>query len=285
MNYKDFRIQGGDFQFSAFEESHMDRQDDKKMKEEVLEESIHTLIDLHARLHAEEKYGLIVVLQALDAAGKDEMIDYIFSHLKPQGLLNTPFGKPTDEELKHDYLWRMHKGLPARGQIGILNRSYYEEIISPKVYDLWDDQCLSQEIIDDDIWKKRYRQINDFERYMTENGFPVVKFFFHMSKDVQKERLLERLETPEKNHEFALSDMEDRAHWDDYQKAFEEMLQHTSTDVAPWYVLPADDPWLARKIAVDAMIAILEDINPQFPKFPEDEKEDIEKAHTQLKNE
>lgn len=235
------------------------------------------------KLNAEGKYGILVVLQALDAAGKDEIIKYIFSNLMPQGLKNTNYGKPTEEENAHDYLWRMHKGLPERGEIAILNRSYYEDIISPKIYDTLDH--LPKNIKDDpDLWEKRYKQINNFEEYMKENGFPVMKFYFHMSKDEQKERFLDRLENREKNHEFSFSDIDDRKNWDEYQKAFEEMLNNTATEDAPWYVLPADNPWLSRKIATIALIDAIENINPEYPSFDPDEEEKAKKIIEDLKN-
>ena len=164
-------------------------QKDEDIKKELYEDLVPRLKKLHEKLNAESKYGILVVLQALDAAGKDEIIKYIFSNLMPQGLKNTNYGKPTEEENAHDYMWRMHKGLPERGEIAILNRSYYEDIISPKIYDTLDN--LPEEIRNDpDLWEKRYKHINNFEQYMKENGFPVLKFYFHVSKDEQKDRLL-----------------------------------------------------------------------------------------------
>lgn len=284
MDYKYYKVDSKHVDLSKFEESVISDKNDEKVKEDLLENEVRRLVELHDKLFAQAEYGIVVVLQALDAAGKDEIIKYIFSHLLPQGLKNTSFGKPSEEEKKHDYLWRMYKGLPERGQIGILNRSYYEEIISPKVNDIWDDQALPKKIIEDDIWNKRYRQINDFEKYLCENGFPVIKFFFNMSKDEQKERLLERLEDAEKNHEFSFSDIEDRDKWDKYQDAFVDMLKNTSTPHAPWYVLPADNPWLARKIAVHAMIEVLESLELSYPSFEGKDKEKAKEAIEKLKN-
>lgn len=285
MDFKYYMVNSKDIDLSKYNEAEISEKEDLKVREEILQKDIDKLKNLHDKLIAQELNGIVVVLQALDAAGKDEIIKYIFSHLTPQGLKNTSFGKPSDEELKHDYLWRMHKGLPERGQIGILNRSYYEEIISPKVNDIWDEQKLPREIIEDDIWNKRYEQINNFEKYLCQNGFPVVKLFFNMSKDVQKDRLLERLENPEKNHEFSFSDMDDRELWDEYQDAFTDMLKNTSTEIAPWYVLPADNPWLARKIAVEAIIDVMEKLNPQYPIFEGEDKEKAQRAIEKLKKE
>ncbi|WP_180499882.1 PPK2 family polyphosphate kinase [Aedoeadaptatus nemausensis] len=284
MKLKDFMISGEDVHLADFDRRLVGSERDEDIKESLYKEEVPTLVKWHEKLHAQGTHGIVVVLQALDAAGKDEIIRYIFSNLLPQGLKHTSFGKPSEEETKHDYLWRMAKAMPERGQIGILNRSYYEDILSPKINDILDDEPIPEDVIKDDIWEKRYRQINDYERYLTENGFPVVKFFFNMSKETQKERLLERLTDPEKNHEFSFSDLDDRGHWDEYQEVFEEMLDNTSTDIAPWYVLPADNPWLARKIASQALIKVMEEIHPDYPSFAKEEEEDVEKAIDALKN-
>ena len=283
MDKNYFRLTGEDIDIDQLDSHLVSNQKDEEIEKELYDELVPKLRELHEKLNAESKYGILVVLQALDAAGKDEIIKYIFSNLLPQGLKDTSFGKPTEEENLHDYLWRMNKGLPERGQIGILNRSYYEDIISPKIYDTLNN--LPEEIKNDpDIWKKRYKHINNFEEYMKDNGFPVVKFYFHMSKDTQKERILDRLEDKNKNHEFSFSDIDDRENWDKYQKAFEEMLNNTSTDDAPWYVLPADNPWLARKIATVALIDVIEKIDPQYPQFDKEEEEKAKKIIEDLKN-
>lgn len=283
MDKNKFKLTGKKIDIASIDSDLISDQKDEDIERELYEELVPKLRDLHEKLNAEGKYGILVVLQALDAAGKDEIIKYIFSNLMPQGLKNTNYGKPTEEENAHDYLWRMHKGLPERGEIAILNRSYYEDIISPKIYDTLDH--LPKNIKDDpDLWKKRYKQINNFEEYMKENGFPVMKFYFHMSKDEQKERFLERLENREKNHEFSFSDIDDRKNWDKYQKAFEEMLNNTATEDAPWYVLPADNPWLSRKIATIALIDAIENINPDYPSFDPDEEKKAEKIIEDLKN-
>ena len=283
MDKKTFKISGESIDIKDLDTYFISDQRDEDIKKDLYDIQIPKLRDLHERLNAESKYGILVVLQALDAAGKDEIIKYIFSNLMPQGLKNTSFGKPTNEENAHDYLWRMHKGLPERGEIAILNRSYYEDIISPKIYDTLGN--LPDDIRNDpELWEKRYSHINNFEKYMKENGFPVMKFYFHMSKDAQRDRLLERLENKDKNHEFSFSDIEDRKNWDKYQKAFEDMLNNTASKDAPWYVLPADNPWLARKIAIKALIDTIEDIDPQYPKFSNEEKEKASHIAEKLKN-
>lgn len=283
MDKNKFKFSGEKINIEDLDTILISDEKDEEIKRDLYDKKVPKLRELHEKLFAQGKYGILVVLQALDAAGKDEIIKYIFSNLMPQGLKNTSFGKPSDEEKSHDYLWRMHAGLPERGEIAILNRSYYEDIISPKIYDTLDH--LPKEIREDsDLWEKRYRHINNFEEYMNENGFPVVKFYFHMSKDEQRERLLDRLENKDKNHEFSFSDITDRENWEKYQKAFEEMLNNTSTDNAPWYVLPADNPWLSRKIAVEAIIDTIERINPQYPSFDKEEQEKANKIIEQLNN-
>lgn len=258
---------------------------EKELKEKLIPESIEKLKELHLKLQAEEEKGVVVVLQAMDAAGKDEAISYIFSNLTAQGLKVTSFKKPTDEELAHDYMWRFHKGLPARGEIGVFNRSYYEEVIAPRIHDLLESTPLPDELIDENIWAIRYRQINNFERYLVENGFPVVKFFFNMSKEEQKKRLLERMKNPDKNWEFSFNDVKERQHWDGYQHIFEDMLNHTSTEYAPWYILPADDEWYSRYIVSEVMVELLEKINPKYPAMSGEEKEKLDEAIKLLEEE
>lgn len=278
-----YKIGGEKIKIEDLEEKIVSKEKDDEIKRELYEDLVPRLRGLHEKLFAESKQGILVVLQAIDAAGKDEIIKYIFSNLEPQGLKNTSYGKPTDEENAHDYLWRMAKGLPKRGEVAILNRSYYEDIISPKIYDTLGH--LPDEIKNDEnLWEKRYKHINNFEEYLVENGFKVVKFFFNVSKDEQRKRLLERIEDPKKNADFSFSDLDDRDNWDKYQVAFEEMLNNTSTETAPWYVLPADNPWLARKIATLALIETMEEINPKYPTFTGEDKEKAEEIADKLRD-
>ena len=278
-----YRLTGEKIKIEDLEEKIVSEEKDVDIKKEVYEELVPRLRELHEKLFAESKQGILVVLQAIDAAGKDEIIKYIFSNLEPQGLKNTSYGKPTDEENAHDYLWRMAKGLPKRGEVAILNRSYYEDIISPKIYDTLGH--LPDEIKNDEnLWEKRYKHINNFEEYLVENGFKVVKFFFNVSKDEQRKRLIERIEDPKKNADFSFSDLDDRDNWDKYQVAFEEMLNNTSTETAPWFVLPADNPWLARKIATLALIETMEEINPEYPIFTGEDKKKAKEIAEKLRN-
>ncbi|MGB6779125.1 MAG: PPK2 family polyphosphate kinase [Planococcus citreus] len=253
--------------------------------EQQLKDTIEELKKWHVRLHAEEEKGIVVALQAMDAAGKDEAITYLFSNLTAQGLKVTTLEKPTEEELKHDYLWRLHKALPERGQIGILNRSHYEEVIATRVHNLLEEEPLPNQLIDGEVWNRRYRQINDFERYMFENGFPFVKFFFNISKEEQTERLLERMKNPEKNWEFSFSDVEEREHWADYQDIFEDMLTNTSTEHAPWYILPADDEMYSRLIIAQVMVEMLEEINPELPEISGEQKDKLKHYIDKLEKE
>lgn len=257
---------------------------EEEIKEKWIPKSVENLSELQLRLYAEEKNGVLVVLQAIDAAGKDEIITFIFSHLMPQGLKVTSTKTPTDEDMKHDFLWRVHKGMPERGQVAILNRSYYEDLIAPIVYG--EDQTipLPSNEAGEDPWEIRCRQINDYEKYLIESGFPVVKLFLNVSKEKQRERLLERMKDPNKNWEFSFSDIEDRQKWDKFREAYEKVLNHTSTKYAPWYVLPADNPWHTRYLASEIIIQVLEKMNPEFPVLADEDKEKLDEEIEKLEN-
>lgn len=261
------------------------KEENDHIRENIIPDLVTQMKDLHHRLHAEEKHGILVVLQAMDAAGKDEAISYIFSNLSAQGLKTTTLSKPTDEEMKQDYLRRIQVGLPDRGQIGILNRSHYEEVIAPRIHNTLEDGDIPDHADKRSIWKLRYRQINDYEKYLNENGIHIVKFFFHMSKDEQKDRLLERMKNREKHWEFSFSDIEERQYWDDYQKVFEEMLNHTSTTYCPWYVLPADDEWHSRRLVTEIMIELMEKLDPKYPTYTGEDLKRLKKEIKKLENE
>ncbi|WP_393964564.1 PPK2 family polyphosphate kinase [Exiguobacterium sp. S22-S28] len=283
MNIKKYRVTPGEsIRLSDYPTSDENRIAEDELLDQHIPKSVEELKELHWRLHAEEKNGVLVILQAIDAGGKDEAISYIFSNLNAQGLRTLSVKKPSDTEQKHDYLWRIHEGLPAKGEVGILNRSYYEEVIAPRIHDLLEEEEVPD---DQDVWKMRYRQINDFERYLVENGFRVVKFLFNVSKDEQKKRLLERIKDPKKNFEFSFSDVEEREHWDEYQDIFAELVSHTSTEHAPWHVLPADDEWFTRYIVTEVMNDVLRDIDPQYPKLTDEDQEKLDEAIKKLENE
>jgi PPK2 family polyphosphate:nucleotide phosphotransferase len=248
----------------------------KKDGVELLRIGIDLLCDYQARLAAQDSYGVLVCLQSLDAGGKDGTIRHVMSGVNPQGVHVNGFKVPSSEELDHDYLWRYARHLPARGDIGIFNRSHYEEVLVVRVHpENLDRQKLPKEAKGKNIWDRRYREINDWERYLTDNGFKVVKLFLNLSREEQRTRFLKRIDLPEKNWKLSTADARERQRWDDYQRAFSEMLSATSTHWAPWYVIPADRKWFAR-ICAGAIIAhTLMEINPQYPVVSPNKRRDL----------
>jgi PPK2 family polyphosphate:nucleotide phosphotransferase len=240
----------------------------------LLEEGIALMSEYQARLAAQDTWGVLVVLQALDAAGKDGTIRHVMSGVNPQGVEVHSFKVPSTEELDHDYLWRYARHLPARGQIGIFNRSYYEEVLVVRVHPKnLDRQRLPKATKKGDVWKRRYREINDWERYLTDNGFRIVKLFLNLSREEQRIRFLRRIDLADHNWKFSTADVEERGYWDNYQRAFSDMLTHTSTEWAPWYVIPADRKWFER-VAVGLVLAhTLLEIDPRFPKVSKQQRE------------
>jgi PPK2 family polyphosphate:nucleotide phosphotransferase len=242
--------------------------DDVKKKDstDLLEAGIAMLADYQARLAAQGTHGVLLCLQALDAAGKDGTIRHVMSGVNPQGVHVSSFKVPSAEELDHDYLWRYASRLPARGEIGIFNRSHYEEVLVVRVHpEFLDRQKLPGQAKGKGIWDRRYREINDWERYLTDNGFKIIKIFLNISKPEQRARFLKRIDVPEKNWKFSMADIRERERWDDYQQAFSQMLSATSTSWAPWYVVPADRKWYARICAAAVLVHTLMAINPQYP--------------------
>jgi PPK2 family polyphosphate:nucleotide phosphotransferase len=258
----------------------------KKNGAETLELGIELLSEYQARLAAQDTYGVLLVLQGIDAAGKDGTIRHVMSGVNPQGLTIHSFKVPSEDELDHDFLWRYALRLPARGQIGIFNRSQYEEVLVVRVHpDRLAHERLPPSALEGDLWKRRYRQINDWERYLVENGIVVLKLFLNLSYEEQRERFLARIDTPEKNWKFSAADVAERERWDDYQAAFSEMLSHTSTEWAPWYVIPADHKWFARIATAAVLVQALVDIDPQFPAPNEDALRALRGARVQLASE
>jgi PPK2 family polyphosphate:nucleotide phosphotransferase len=253
--------------------------DDLKKKKDgtrLLQDGIAMLTDYQARLAAQDTYGVLMCLQALDAGGKDGTIRHVMSGVNPQGVYVSSFKVPSAEELNHDYLWRYARRLPARGDIGIFNRSHYEEVLVVRVHpELLDRQQLPAEVKGKGIWDRRYRQINDWERYLTDNGFKVVKLFLNLSKEEQRTRFLKRIDLPEKNWKFSAADVRERQYWDDYQRAFSEMLSATSTEWAPWYVVPADRKWFARICAAAVLVHTLAEIDPQYPTVSQERRKQL----------
>ena len=240
----------------------------------LLEEGVQLMSEYQARLAAQDTWGVLVVLQALDAAGKDGTIRHVMSGVNPQGVSVHSFKVPSSEELDHDYLWRYAQRLPGRGEIGIFNRSYYEEVLVVRVHpEILDRQKLPASARKRDIWKRRYGEINDWERYLTGNGFRIVKLFLNLSREEQRTRFLRRIDLPDHNWKFSSADVREREYWDDYQQAFSDMLTHTSTEWAPWYVIPGDRKWFER-LAVGLVLAqTLLDIDPRFPKVSKEQRD------------
>ena len=269
-----------------FDPAYRDGMVKKTDSDELLDLGVALLSEYQEKLAAQDTYGVLVVLQALDAAGKDGTIRHVMSGVNPQGVVVHSFKAPSHEELDHDYLWRCAQRLPARGQIGIFNRSYYEEVLVTRVHpEILEHQRLPAEARGGHVWKRRYREINDWERYLVDNGFRIVKVFLNLSKEEQRRRFLDRIDEPEKNWKFSPSDAREREHWDEYQVAYSEMLSHTSTDWAPWHVIPADHKWFAR-IAASAIIAdALMAIDPQYPTVSDETRAELLATKTVLEGE
>lgn len=243
----------------------------KEVKEEILPQNLKKMFEFQEKLYAENKRGILVVLQAMDAAGKDSLVKKVFTALNPAGCKVTSFKKPSTEELDHDYLWRITKATPAYGEVGIFNRSHYEDVLVTRVHNLVNQKN------DDDFWNKRFEDINAFEKYLDNNGLKVVKFFLHVSKEEQKERLLDRINLEEKHWKFAASDILERENWDEYHRAYEDMLEHTSTDYAPWYVIPADNKWFTRFVVSEVMLDLFKQLNPHVPELSKEEESQLDK--------
>lgn len=244
--------------------------DKKKVKNELMPKAIEEINGWQEKLFADNHYGVLIVLQAMDAAGKDGTVKHVFGPLNPAGVHVHSFKQPSLEEKDHDYMWRINKALPGRGEIGVFNRSHYEDVVVTHIHDLIKSAGLPEKLIKKNIWEQRYRQIRDWERYLVENGFPIIKIFLHISKGEQKKRLIDRIVTKQKNWKFAMSDIEERQYWDRYQKTYSEVISATSTKQAPWYIVPADDKWYTRYVVSKLLVQQLRDIHPAFPKLSAD---------------
>lgn len=245
-----------------------------------------TIAELQSRLYAQRTQGLLVILQGIDASGKDSTIKHVLTGVNPTGVRVTSFKVPSAEELNHDYLWRYVKRLPERGMIGVFNRSHYEEVLVVRVHpQLLAGEHLEPHLKHDRIWSQRFREINHFEEYLTANGFAIIKCFLHISKGEQKARFLARLDSPDKNWKFSEGDVRERALWDDYQHAFEEMLSHTSTAHAPWHIVPVDRKWAARAIVSGLIARQLERMKPEYPRVDKAGEQALERARKLLHGE
>jgi PPK2 family polyphosphate:nucleotide phosphotransferase len=252
----------------------------------MLARGVEMLAAYQDKLYAQNEYALLVIFQAMDAAGKDGAIKHVMSGLNPQGTQVFSFKVPSAEELDHDYMWRNFKALPERGRIGIFNRSYYEEVLVVRVHpEFLEKQQVPASTVDKNIWKRRFSEMNNFEKYLVDNGTRVIKFFLNVSKEEQKKRFLERIERPEKNWKFSITDAQERGHWDEYMAAYEDMLNHTSTRWAPWYVIPADKKWFTRLAVAAVLLDAIQKIDPQYPTVSEEHKTDLVKAKEMLESE
>jgi PPK2 family polyphosphate:nucleotide phosphotransferase len=259
---------------------------DKAGALEQVAANVERLAELQGKLYAQDTYALLIVFQAMDAAGKDGAIKHVISGVNPQGCHVTPFKAPSAEELDHDYLWRAAKALPARGMIGIFNRSYYEEVLVVRVHpEYLAKQKLPPETVDDKIWRRRFKEINNFEKYLVRNGIVVLKFFLNVSREEQRRRFLARIDRPEKNWKFSVADYEERAFWDDYQKAYNDLLTHTSTKWAPWFVIPADNKWFARLAVSQAICAVLDGLGLEYPEVSEQRRAELLEIRQALSDE
>lgn len=277
---------GEEFRLKHYEASDTDGVKDKQHGQKIIDNRAGLLSDLQEKLYAQDRWGLLLIFQAMDAGGKDGVIKHVMSGVNPQGCDVHSFKAPSPEELEHDYLWRAHSRVPERGKIGIFNRSYYEEVLVVRVHPtILRAQKLPDAVITKHIWEQRYEDINAFERYLTRNGVVVRKFFLHVSEKEQKKRFLERLEDSKKNWKFSMADVKERGYWKDYQEAYEEMIQNTATKHAPWYVVPADNKWYTQLIVASAIITALEELDLSFPDVDKEKKKELESVRESLLHE
>jgi PPK2 family polyphosphate:nucleotide phosphotransferase len=255
----------------------------KDHAEKWLEEGVGRLCELQGKLYAQNQWSVLLIFQAMDAAGKDGTIKHVMSGVNPQGCEVFSFKAPSAEDLSHDFLWRSTKSLPERGRIGIFNRSYYEEVLVVRVHpEFLGRQKIPPELVTENIWKERFEDINALERYLHRNGVVILKFFLHLSKGEQRRRFLGRLEEPDKNWKFSTADMQERQHWGEYAKAYEDMIRNTATKHAPWYVVPADHKWFTRLVVAEAVVDALESLNLKYPEVDAAKRKELAAVRKQL---
>jgi len=257
--------------------------DEKPKAQEALAAGVEVLAELQEKLWAQDRWAVLIIFQAMDAAGKDGAIKHVLSSVNPQGCEVTSFKAPSAEELDHDFLWRCAKRLPERGRLGIFNRSYYEETLVVRVHqNFLAGQKLPENLKTKNIWKRRFRDITHFERYLTHNGILVLKFFLHVSKEEQQKRFLERIDDASKNWKFSLNDVREREHWDDYMDAYEQTIRQTASKYAPWYVVPADNKWFTRLVVAAAIVENMSSLDLEFPKLDEEQLKALQAAKQSL---
>jgi PPK2 family polyphosphate:nucleotide phosphotransferase len=279
---------GKDFRLKDYDpaDTHHLHSEDKPEVKKLLVESVCMLSDLQDVLYAEANWGMLLIFQAMDAAGKDGTIKHVMSGVNPQGVDVHSFKSPSEEELAHDFMWRTNRCLPARGKIGIFNRSYYEEVLVVRVHpEYLEKQRIPEALRNDHFWRHRYEDISAFERYLTRNGIAIRKFFLHVSKKEQKKRFMARLDVEEKNWKFSAADIKERKYWNEYQDAYEKMIRQTASEHAPWVIVPADNKWFSRLLVVATVVDALDGLNLNFPKLSRAELAALKEARKQLERE
>lgn len=285
MDIEKYRAKGDKFQLK--DHSTKDSGDYKSKDDAVgdMQKNIARLTELQDKLYASNNYSLLIIIQAMDAAGKDGAIKHVMSGINPQGTQVMSFKQPSDEDMDHDYLWRIVKNLPERGRIGIFNRSHYEDVLVVRVHNLVPGSQVPAEFVKGNIWEERFEDIKNFETYLRRNGIIPLKFFLNVSKEEQKKRFLERIKDPAKNWKFSAGDVRERAHWNDYMAAYEDAIRHTSTSSAPWYIIPADNKWYARYLISEIIVETLEKLDLKYPELDDQAKAELEQARQILLNE
>lgn len=284
---KTYRLDSGkDFRLKDFDPADTAHWHSKEQAEKAVQECIARTAELQDKLFAQGQWAVLLIFQAMDAAGKDGAIKHVMSGLNPQGCQVYSFKQPSQVELQHDFLWRTTRHMPERGRIGVFNRSYYEEVLVVPVHpELLRNEKLPAELVTKDLWKERFESIRNFENHMARNGTVIRKFFLHISKEEQKKRFLARLEEPEKNWKFSASDIRERNYWDDYQKAYEDMIRNTADKDAPWYVVPADHKWFTRMVISAVIVDTLEELDLSYPKVDPAARKELAAAKKELLSE
>jgi PPK2 family polyphosphate:nucleotide phosphotransferase len=284
---KAFRITDGrEFRLGQIDPDDTHGIDSKAETAGLLKHGLNQLCDMQEKLYAQSTWALLVIVQAMDAAGKDSVVTHVMSGLNPQGCQVSSFKAPSAEDLAHDFLWRTTRRLPERGRIGVFNRSYYEEVLVVRVHkEILSAQGLPPAVVTPDIWKERFEDINAFERHLHRSGVLVRKFFLHVSKKKQRERFLERIEQPAKNWKFSARDVAERAHWREYMAAYEDMIRHTATPHAPWYVVPADHKWFTHLVVAAALVESMKELDLKFPTLDRAKRKELEAARKGLEHE
>lgn len=286
MKLDQYRVTAGKgFKIREHQTDDTGKYKNKTQAQKDMAKNIETLRVLQDKLYAQNEYAILIIIQAMDAAGKDGLIKHVMSGVNPQGCQVVSFKQPSSEDLDHDFLWRISKKLPERGRIGIFNRSHYEDVLIVRVHDLLDGSQIPSRFIDKDIWNQRFRQIRDFERYLFENGIIPIKIFLNVSKEEQRERFYDRIDDPAKNWKFSAGDVNERRYWKDYMNAFEDAIKNTATEEAPWYVIPADKKWFARLLASEIIVDTLDRLKLAYPKLHEEEVAKLEEYRHQLMQE